>query len=427
MPERQVQMHNMKNKKFLLWMIVLSLCYLAGCSFAKMPENNEESERNTQDASEQIPASEKPEVATEVLLLPEKTEEEMFQEKVTEYLNKMTMEEKAAQLFIVLPESLIEHEGSITAAGAATQEAIDQIPVGGFIYMENNLESDGQVKSMLENVQKFSRERIGLPMFLCVDEEGGSVARIADSGKFDVPVVADMSEIGQRQNEDEAYEIGTVIGGYLSDLGFNVDFAPVADVWTNPDNQVVKKRAFGSDANAVSKMANAMAEGLKSQGIMACLKHFPGHGNTSSDTHAGYAYTDKTKEEMFQCEWIPFLEGIKNEIPVIMVGHISLPNVMDDDTPASLSSVVMNDFLREEMGYDGIIITDAFNMGAIIKQYSSAEAAVKSLQAGADIILMPEDFKSAYQEVVLAIKDGRLSEERIDESVERILRKKIDK
>lgn len=427
MPERQDQMRNMKKKKFLLWTILVIFCYLAGCSFAKTPESNERLERNTQDSSEQIPAAEKPEEATEVFLPPEKTEEEILQEKVTEYLEKMTIEEKAAQLFIVLPESLIEHVESVTAAGAATQEAINQIPVGGFIYMENNLESAEQVKSMLENVQKFSRERIGLPLFLGVDEEGGSVARIAGSGKFDVPVVADMSEIGGRQNEDEAYEIGAVIGNYLSDLGFNVDFAPVADVWTNSENQVVKKRAFGSDANVVSDMANAVAEGLKSQGIMACLKHFPGHGNTSSDTHAGYAYTDKTKEELFQCEWIPFSTGIQNDIPFIMVGHISLPNVIGDDTPASLSSVIMKDLLREEMGYDGIIITDAFNMGAIVKQYSSAEAVVKALQAGADIILMPEDFKSAYQEVVLAIKDGRLSKERIDESVGRILRRKIDK
>lgn len=292
--------------------------------------------------------------------------------------------------------------------------------------MQNNLQSSEQVTSMLANVQKFSRERIGLPMFLCVDEEGGSVARIAGTGKFDVLGIESMAEIGLRQNADEAYEIGTTIGGYLSDLGFNVDFAPVADVLTNPENQVVKKRAFGSDAGVVSYMADAAAEGLMSQGILPCLKHFPGHGNTTADTHAGYAYSNKTKEELYECELIPFLKGIEHDVPFIMIGHISLPNVIGDDTPASLSSVIMQDLLREEMGYEGIIITDAFNMGAIVNQYSSAEAAVKALQAGADILLMPKDFSSAYEEVVSAMKDGRLPVERIDESLMRIFRRKIE-
>lgn len=426
MPERQDWFQNMKNKIFLLWMIFLLLCCLAGCSSTKTSERNKELERNTEIVSDQIPAIESLEEETEIFLASEKTEEEILQEKVTEYLDKMTMEEKAAQLFIVLPEALMEGVSNVTAAGTATQEAINQIPVGGFIYMENNLQSSQQVTAMLENVQKFSKERIGLPMFLCVDEEGGAVARIGGTGKFDVPAALSMAEIGQRKNADEAYEIGETIGGYLSNLGFNVDFAPVADVWTNPENQVVKKRAFGSDANVVSYMANATAKGLMSQGILSCLKHFPGHGNTTADTHAGYAYTDKTKEELYECELTPFLEGIKNDVPLIMVGHISLPNVTGDDTPASLSPVIMQELLRKEMGYEGIIITDAFNMGAIANQYSSGEAAVKALQAGADILLMPKDFQSAYEEVVLAMNDGRLSVERIDESLKRILTKKIE-
>lgn len=416
----------MKNKKFLVWILLLFLCCLTGCSFAKNPERNKELKRNTEIGSEQIPGAESLEEETEAFLTSEKTEEEILQEKVTEYLDKMTLEEKAAQLFIVLPEALMEGVSSVTAAGTATQETIDQIPVGGFIYMENNLQSSGQVKSMLENVQKFSKERIGFPMFLCVDEEGGAVARIAGTGKFDVPAVESMAEVGLRQNADEAYGIGETIGGYLSNLGFNVDFAPVADVWTNPQNQVVKKRSFGSDADVVSDMANAAAEGLMSQGILSCLKHFPGHGNTTADTHAGYAYTDKTKEELYECELIPFLKGIKNDVPFIMVGHISLPNVTGDDTPASLSPVIMQELLRKEMGYEGMIITDAFNMGAIANQYSSGEAAVKALQAGADILLMPKDFQSAYEEVVLAMKDGRLPVERIDESLRRILTKKLE-
>jgi len=428
-----------RKKSFLLCSIFLFSLYLAGCSFFGVSERNTESGEEMESSrggdfgtemlessGEEVSETETLELSAAASLNPEKTEEEILQKKAAEYLDEMTIEEKAAQLFIVLPESLMEGAGSVTAAGTAAQEAINQIPVGGFIYMQNNLQSSEQVTSMLANVQKFSRERIGLPMFLCVDEEGGSVARIAGTGKFDVPGIESMAEIGLRQNADEAYEIGTTIGGYLSDLGFNVDFAPVADVLTNPENQVVKKRAFGSDAGVVSYMADAAAEGLMSQGILPCLKHFPGHGNTTADTHAGYAYSNKTKEELYECELIPFLKGIEHDVPFIMIGHISLPNVIGDDTPASLSSVIMQDLLREEMGYEGIIITDAFNMGAIVNQYSSAEAAVKALQAGADILLMPKDFSSAYEEVVSAMKDGRLPVERIDESLMRIFRRKIE-
>lgn len=395
-----------------------------GCGSAESADQNAQPQESAEVSSERIAGTEHADFSTETVWIPEKTKEEILREKAAELLDKMTIEEKAAQLFIVLPESLMESGAGVTAAGEITRNAMLQVPVGGFIYMEANLESSEQVISMLEHVQKFSEERIGLPAFLCVDEEGGSVARIANSGKFDVPVFEDMAETGKRRNTQEAYEIGAAIGGYLFELGFNVDFAPVADVWTNPQNQTVKKRAFGSDADAVSDLANAAAEGLRSQGIMACLKHFPGHGNTSADTHAGYAYTNKTKEELYQCELIPFAKGIENGVPFIMVGHISLPNVTGNDTPASLSPEIMRDLLREEMGYEGIIVTDAFNMGAIAEQYSSSEAAVKALQAGADMILMPEDFKSAYEETVLAIKDGRLPMERVDASLMRILKLK---
>ncbi len=441
-------MERYRNKCGLLWAICLfSLC-LAGCTsmrgqrlntqLQEEPETSIGQDLGTEAlensaegdlATEALEDFTKQDLATETMELSvvlNKTEEALVQEKAAEYLNKMTIEEKAAQLFIVLPESFMEGVGSVTAAGTATQEAFDQIPVGGFIYMEPNLQSSEQVKEMLANVQRFSMERIGLPAFLCVDEEGGSVARIAGTGKFDVPVVEEMAEIGRRQDVKEAYNAGVTIGGYLFALGFNVDFAPVADVWTNPENQVVKKRAFGSDARIVSDLANAAAEGLKSQGMLACLKHFPGHGNTSADTHAGYAFTDKTKEELLDCELLPFVEGIEADVPFIMAGHISLPNVIGDDTPASLSSVIMEDLLRKEMGYGGIIITDAFNMGAIAGEYSSAEAAVKALQAGADMILMPKDFKDAYNGVVSAVKDGGLSVERIDESLMRILMQKIN-
>lgn len=347
------------------------------------------------------------------------------EEEIKRYLGDMTLEEKVAQLFIVLPEALVEGIGNVTAAGSDTKEALNEIPVGGVIYMENNLQSREQVTKMLGNVQAYSMERIGLPAFLCVDEEGGTVARVGKSGRFDVPVIRDMADIGQEGSQKAALEAGDQIGAYLSDLGFNVDFAPVADVWSNPENTVVRKRSFGSDPQKTAQLALAVSEGLSQHGILSAYKHFPGHGATAGDTHNGYSYTDKTLEELWECELIPFRDGVEHQVPIIMVGHISLPQVVGDGTPASLSYRVITEILREKMGYQGLVVTDALNMKAIVEQYSSAEAAVMTLQAGTDLLLMPRDFREAYEGVLAAVADGRLSQERIDRSVERILRAKL--
>lgn len=345
--------------------------------------------------------------------------------RLDEYLDSMTIEEKVAQLFIVLPEALTGSADNVTEADDALRDAIEAIPVGGFLYLSGNLQSENQVKDMLSQTQSFSMKRLGLPVFLCVDEEGGSVARISGRGLFEVPDIGDMAEVGKTENLDTAYETGSQIGDYLSRLGFNLDFAPVADVWSNPDNTVVKRRSFGTDPEQVSAMALAVAKGLQDQGILSVYKHFPGHGATTGDTHDGYAYTEKTIDDLEDCELIPFQDGIEEGIPVIMVGHFSLPQVTGDSMPASLSPAVIQGLLREQMGFDGIVVTDALNMGAVAQQYSSAEAAVRALQAGNDMILMPADFQEAYQGVLDAVAQGELSEERINESVRRILRVKL--
>ena len=340
-------------------------------------------------------------------------------------LDNMTLEDKIAQLFILYPETLVSGVNRVTAAGEMTREAFDRRPVGGLIYMRQNLESREQVQTMLSDFQEISLSRTGLPAFLCVDEEGGKVTSVGGTEALAILRGEDMADIGARNRPEEAYQKGEFIGGYLSELGFNVDFAPVADVLSNPENTVVKKRSFGSDPKLVTAMTAAFAEGLQSKGILGSYKHFPGHGATAGDTHKGYSYTDKTLEELMACELLPFMDGISRNIPMIMVGHISLPKVIGDDTPASLSSYIMTDLLREELGYKGIIITDALAMKAVINEYSSDEAAVRALEAGADILLLPEDFELAYQGVLKAVNEGRLSGERIDQSLQRIIRQKL--
>lgn len=355
----------------------------------------------------------------------EETIEELQEQQIQEYLNKMSLEEKVAQLFVVLPEALLQDKNTVIFADLEMQKAIEKTPVGGFIYLNQNLQSKEQVKNMLVNMQKYSVERIGLPAFMCVDEEGGVVSRISGNEKFNIPKIINMSEVGKSKDIWSAYEIGVTMGQYLSELGFNVDFAPVADVLTNPDNKVVQLRSFGTDAENVSFMTMAISNGLMTNDIYSTYKHYPGHGATLGDTHEGYAYTDKTLDELMECELVPFMRGIENGISFIMVGHISTPNITGDDLPASLSEYMVNRVLRSDMGYDGIVITDAMNMGAITYHYSSKEAAVKALQAGVDIILMPQDFHEAYEGVLEAIEKESLSLERIDESVSRIIKLKL--
>ena len=345
-------------------------------------------------------------------------------EEVQNIVDSMSLEEKVAQLFLVQPEAIVDI-GTATAAGDATKQAINKTPVGGFVYFSDNLQSEQQVQDMLRNVQKYSEDRIGLPAFLSVDEEGGTVARVASTGRFDVTDVGDMAKIGASGDVQQAKQAGETIGSYLSELGFNLDFAPDADVLTNPDNTVVKKRSFGSDPRVVSDMSLAVAQGLAQHQVYSVYKHFPGHGATAGDTHQGYAYTDKTLDELKQSELIPFENAIQNNAAFIMAAHISAPRVTGDDTPASLSKTMITDILRGQMGYDGIVVTDAMNMGAVTEQYTSAQAAVKALQAGADLVLMPEDFQEAYQGVLDAVKDGTLTEQRINESVTRIVTVKV--
>jgi len=350
--------------------------------------------------------------------IPDKTD------KVQQIVDSMSLEEKVAQLFLVQPEAIVDI-GTATAAGDATKQAINKTPVGGFVYFSDNLQSEQQVQDMLRNVQKYSEDRIGLPAFLSVDEEGGTVARVASTGRFDVTDVGDMAKIGASGDVQQARQAGETIGSYLSELGFNLDFAPDADVLTNPDNTVVKKRSFGNDPRVVSDMSLAVAQGLAQHQVYSVYKHFPGHGATAGDTHQGYAYTDKTLDELKQSELIPFENAIQNNAAFIMAAHISAPRVTGDDTPASLSKTMITDILRGQMGYDGIVVTDAMNMGAVTEQYTSAQAAVKALQAGADLVLMPEDFQEAYQGVLDAVKDGTLTEQRINESVTRIVKVKV--
>lgn len=350
----------------------------------------------------------------------EVSEEEELEKKIQAQISEMSLEKKIYQLFFVTPESLTGVD-MVTQAGDATKTALEQYPVGGIIYFSQNIENEEQITTMTSNSQSYSK----IPLFIGVDEEGGSlVARIANNPNFQVPTFPDMKEIGASGDPYKAYEVGSSIGSYLKKYGFNMDFAPDADVLINPENTAIGSRSFGSDPQLVSQMVAEEVRGLEEQNVTAVLKHFPGHGSTAEDSHNGAAVVNRSLDELRSAEFLPFEAGIQAGADVIMVGHLQVPQVIPDDTPASLSSVMITDILRNELGFDGLVITDSLSMGAVTEYYTSAEAAVMCIQAGGDMLLIPEDFHQAYQGVLDAVNNQTLSEERINESLTRILRVK---
>jgi beta-N-acetylhexosaminidase len=346
--------------------------------------------------------------------------------EVEAMLKKMTLREKVGQMFFVRVESLdpsIEWTTYDDLANLKNQEITMKMrkvnhdyPVGGIILYAWNIEDETQLASIIKQVRSLN----GSPL-LCIDEEGGRVSRIANNPNFHVKKYESMAAIGATGDPKNAYECGNTIGTYLKRYDFDIDFAPVADVNTNPDNIIIGPRAFSDDPAVAAPMVTNYLQGLKDAGITGCIKHFPGHGDTTNDTHSGYVQSLKTWDEMNQCEMVTFRAGIQWGCQLIMTAHIAVPNVTGTNIPSTLSPVVLQDKLRGELGYQNIIITDGMEMGAITKHYTSGEAAVGSIKAGVDIVLGPRDFTEAFDAVIAAVNNGTLTEERINQSVRRIL------
>ncbi len=361
-----------------------------------------------------------------MLLCPGAPAEE---DEIVRKIGQMTLREKAGQLFMARPDVL---EGRFSAAelednsiigttevSDALRETYRKYPCGGFALFRKNILSPSQLRELTAGLHG-----LGDPApVIGIDEEGGRIARIANHpDDFGVRKFPPMGQIAAGGDENLAYEAGREIGAYLADYGVDIDFAPVADVNTNPLNPVIGDRAFGDDPAAAAAMVKQVIRGLHESGTASCVKHFPGHGDTSTDTHTGYAETGKTWEEMLNCEMIPFMAGIEAGTELVMTAHIAAPAVTGSDEPSTMSRVILTDKLRGELGYRGLIITDALGMGAIQDRYTSSEACIACIEAGADILLMPYDYFEAFDGVVRAVEEGRLTEERIDESVARILR-----
>lgn len=384
-------------KRILSVVLVFCLLFLAGCNIDG--ESESESELKTEDLDE----------ATLKGMAGDITDE-------------MSLKNKVGQLFMVSLYSL-DDSGSKqqTTMTKAMKKTLEKYPVGGIVLFSKNIDTPEQTKKLIGGFQDAST----VPMFVAVDEEGGSVSRVASNEKMGMTQYPNAKEIGETYTDKQIAAMGKKQSQELKSLGFNMNFAPVADVLTNDQNTEIGDRSFGSDQKKVSNIISMLVENMQKQQISATLKHFPGSGEAWGDTHRGSAETKQSIQRLRSNEFLPFEAGIEANVDAVMVSHLMLSNVTEEKEPSSLSYRVMTEILRKELEYDGMIMTDAMNMKAITNNYTAAEAAVKAIGAGADIVVMPEDLGKAYEAVRKAVKNGDIEESAIDKAVERIIYTKL--
>lgn len=417
----------------LLCILVFSFAALTGCRNDSQPtaaeQNGEKEKKEEENNKTEDPETEEEDKKTEEPMPEEEesyvvTDEAAIMGMAADILENMTVEEKIGQLFMVNLELLDNSEGNYyehTKITKKMKKSLEKYPVGGVIFFARNISTTDQTTKLIKKLQANSK----VPLFVAVDEEGGEVARIANNDNMRTTKFPTMEEVGAMADEEYAYNMGATIGREIKELGFNLDFAPVADVKTNELNTEIGNRSFGDDPDLVSNMVVQVVKGLQDQGVSATLKHFPGHGDASEDSHEGAVDVENDINRLRKVELVPFKAGIKAGADLIMVSHISVSKLTGTVEPASLSSLVMKDMLRTEMGFDGVIITDAMDMKAITDYCDAGEAAVTCILSGADICLMPEDLETAYNAVLEAVETGVISEKRLNESVIRILELKI--
>lgn len=330
-----------------------------------------------------------------------------------EEIKTMTLDEKIGQMLIVGLDGYILDDD--------IKRMIEDYYVGGIILFSRNVKNPNQLLGLMNSL-KAANSKNNIPLFLSVDEEGGRVSRMPEEF-IDIP---SNRIIGQKNNDEFAYKIGRVIAEEIKSFGFNMNFAPVLDIDSNPHNPVIGDRSFGANKDIVGRLGVKTMKGLKSQEVIAVVKHFPGHGDTSVDSHIGLPKVDKDLNGLSQFEILPFKKAIENNVDAVMVAHILFSKI-DSKNPATLSKLIVTDVLRKDLNFDGIVITDDMTMGAIIENYDIGNAAVKAVEAGSDIILVSHGYENkikVLKDLKNAVGNERIPMERIDESVYRILKLK---
>ncbi|WP_146418181.1 beta-N-acetylhexosaminidase [Haloarcula hispanica] len=332
----------------------------------------------------------------------------------TQTVASMPLAQKVGQLFMA------GFDGTEPTAGI--RELIREYNLGNIIYFTRNITSPAQVAALSAELQsEATAVGAGLPLFVATDQEGGVVSRL----NWGTQLPSQML-IGACDDEAMARKAGATVGRELRSLGINLNLAPVLDVNNNPDNPVIGVRSFGENPERVAALGAAMAQGLQSVAVAACGKHFPGHGDTAVDSHLDLPVVAHERSRLERVEFAPFEAAIQSGIDAIMTTHVAFPAITGDaELPATISSAVQTALLRNQLGFDGLLVTDCLEMDAIAEGVGPAEGAVRAIEAGCDIVTVSHTFerqRAAIEAVLTAVRTGRLTEERIDRSLQRIRR-----
>jgi beta-N-acetylhexosaminidase len=420
---RREERHKRRQRSQIIAYTVVGIMILvlaAGIAFAVskitgMSHNRQEQQNKLDDiiaSEETITAPTTEPVET----VPELTNEQKLDKIIDEaIIQNLPLEDKVAGLFITTPESITGVSAAVQA-GDGTKDALSKYPVGGIVYAAKNIQSADQLKQMIDNTKLYT----SYPLFIAIDGEGSGTDAVAAAGlgtKTDSP-----ETIGASGDANNAYTAGTTVGSYLAELGFNLDFAPAADLKV-VDGNAAGSSSYGTDAATVASFVTGMQTGLQEQKVTAAIGHFPGIGSTTQSTKNGMASTDRSAEDFRANEFAVFQSCIDSgETKMITVSNMAAPSLTGDNTPCSLSGAVVTDILRNELNFRGVIVSGAMNQAAITNYYGADEAAVLALRAGCDMIYAPENFETAYNGVLEAVQNGTISEERVNDSLRRIYR-----
>lgn len=330
-------------------------------------------------------------------------------------LEELAVEQKVGQLFVVGFQQ--------PHASGPIRELVSEYHVGGVVYFDRNVESAEQTAELSATLQSLAREATGIPLLVATDQEGGTVSRIP----FGTTPPGGMA-VGATEDPALAADLAGAVGTQLRSVGVNLNLAPVLDVNSDPDNPVIGNRSYGSDPELVAEMGTAAAAALQDRGVAACAKHFPGHGDTAVDSHHALPVVDHGRERLDRVELRPFRAGIEAGVDAVMTAHVDFPAIEPDEgVPATLSRAVLTGLLREELGHEGLVVTDCMEMNAIADGVGTVEGAVRAIRAGADVVLVshtPSLQTAAIEAVVDAVEAGELPEERVDDAARRVLRLK---
>lgn len=335
--------------------------------------------------------------------------DETINERIDIIIQGMTLEQKVGQLIIT------DYPSAIVGADAAW--LMDHVHPGGIVFGTVNFQNALQTRKLAADLNSLS----DIPLIISCTEEGGRVS-CTTGNDMATTLLPDLWTIGQIGDPDLAYRAGKVLGAELVSLGINLDFAPVADIWNNPENTVIGDRSFGDDPELVAQMVAQMVRGMREQGLGTVLKHFPGHGGTTQDSHTEMTYSDSTLEQLQKNEFVPFTAGIEAGSDGIMTAHIVLPSVMENEMPSTVSYTVLTEILRDQLGFSGLIITDSMHMQGMTEYAQVPAACVMAVKAGADIVLTAQEYVyEVFDALLTAAKSGEITEQRLDRSVRRIL------